>query len=75
MSTMPFRKAIAYLRDMPVPGTSGFRFNGAFTVDGDVVHIQVIRDSDGKSVGTAVGERADRVIQDAQGIARLHPAA
>ncbi len=67
---MAIDEAIAYLRGKPVPGVEGLTFDEDFKEDGDIVDIEVIRDADGVSVGTARGERADELIQQAQGFAR-----
>jgi hypothetical protein len=65
------RRAISYLRGMPVPGVDGFSFDDVLESHGEDVHVEVIRAFDGRSAGTAVGKRADDLIEHAQRIARM----
>jgi hypothetical protein len=67
---MPFRRTISYLRGTAIPDVAGFRFNDAFTMNGDVASIQVLRNSDGGSVGTATATTVEYVILLAQAIAQ-----
>jgi hypothetical protein len=66
------RRAISYLRVMPVVAVDGFTFDIEFETDGETVRLEAIRDSDGKTAGTAIGARADELIKHAQNIARNH---
>jgi hypothetical protein len=68
---MPLRRAIAYLRGMPVPGSDGFVFSEIIETDEHGTHIEVLRRDDGTPVGRASGEHADELVKGAQLIARL----
>jgi len=69
---MDLRTAISYLRGTAVPEVDGFRFNDAFTINNGIARIQVIRNSDGRSVGTATAGTAEYVILLAQAIAQAN---
>jgi hypothetical protein len=67
---MTEQEEIALLRGQPIPDVDGFAFGDEARKDGDVFDLDVIRESDGASVGTARGTTAAEVIERAQAIAR-----
>jgi hypothetical protein len=66
---MTEQEDIAYLRGQPVPDSQGLIFGDEVRRNGDVFDIDVIRESDGASVGTARGNATNEVIGSAQAIA------
>jgi hypothetical protein len=63
------QEGIAYLRGQPVPDRLGYSFGDEIQPNGDIFDIEVVRDSDGVSVGTARGTSADDLVEQAQDVA------
>jgi hypothetical protein len=55
---------------MRIPGVDGYRLDDTFGFDRGAIQVGVIREADGRAVGTASGNLADSLIQQAQSIAQ-----
>jgi len=67
---MTEQEDIARLRGTPVPDAEGFVFGDDIGKNGDIFDVDVIREDDGASAGTARGKTSAEVVAHAQEIAR-----